>query len=87
MNNVLDHVRDADACLERATELLRPGGNFVFGQDLSNEEDIAQPPVRHRPPDPADAARTSTAPRRLETLLRKDLSREAAASRGCTTGR
>lgn len=37
--NVLDHVYDADLCMERATGLVRPGGLLLLGQDLSNEED------------------------------------------------
>lgn len=39
-NNVLDHVQDAGACLSEIRRVLKPGGYFVFGQDLSNEEDI-----------------------------------------------
>lgn len=39
-NNVLDHVQDAEACLSEIYKVLKPGGYFVFGQDLSNEEDI-----------------------------------------------
>ena len=77
MNNVLDHVRDADLCLERAIEILRPGGVFVFGQDLSNDED-----VRNHPYDIGHPIRLSreACDRHLEgfdTLLRKDLPREA----------
>ena len=34
--NVLDHVMDAAASLRVALNLLRPGGYFVFGQDLSD---------------------------------------------------
>jgi hypothetical protein len=77
MNNVLDHVRDAHLCLERATALLRPGGILVFGQDLSNGEDVRNHPydVGH----PIRLAREDV-DRHLtgfEPLLRKDLSREA----------
>jgi SAM-dependent methyltransferase len=76
MNNVLDHVQDADRCLERATGLLRPGGIFVFGQDLSDDED-----VRNHPEDighPIRLAREDVDRHLidLETLLRKDLTRE-----------
>lgn len=39
MNNVLDHVQDADACLVKAVGLVKPGGIFILGQDLSNAED------------------------------------------------
>ncbi len=38
--NVLDHVEDASKCLSEIYRVLKPGGYFVFGQDLSNEEDI-----------------------------------------------
>jgi SAM-dependent methyltransferase len=41
MINVLDHVRDADACMRNAVGLVRPGGYFVLGQDLSDEDDVA----------------------------------------------
>jgi SAM-dependent methyltransferase len=44
MINVLDHVRDADLCMETAIGLVRPGGYFVLGQDLSKEEDVARHP-------------------------------------------
>jgi SAM-dependent methyltransferase len=42
MINVLDHVRDAIACLETATTLVRPGGWFLLGQDLTSAEDRAR---------------------------------------------
>src|SRR3954447_9970088 len=76
MNNVLDHVRDADLCLQRATELLRPGGIFVFGQDLSNDAD-----VEFHPEDTGHPIRLARedVDRHLagyDVLLRKDLSRE-----------
>lgn len=41
-NNVLDHVQDTNACLAEIYRVLKPGGYFIFGQDLSNEEDIAK---------------------------------------------
>ena len=34
--NVLDHVMDASTALSRAVDLVRPGGYFIFGQDLSD---------------------------------------------------
>lgn len=37
--NVLDHVYDAEICLNKAMEITKPGGIFIIGQDLSNEED------------------------------------------------
>ena len=36
--NVLDHVMDADACMRNAINLLKPGGYFIFGQNLANPE-------------------------------------------------
>jgi SAM-dependent methyltransferase len=33
--NVLDHVMDAHRCLAEALRITRPGGYFVFGQDLT----------------------------------------------------
>ena len=44
MINVLDHVRDADRCLEVVTGLLRPGGTLVLGQDLSDADDVRRHP-------------------------------------------
>lgn len=41
-NNVLDHVQDSNRCLSEIHRVLKPGGYFVFGQDLSDEEDIAR---------------------------------------------
>jgi SAM-dependent methyltransferase len=40
--NVLDHVMDADACLRTAIDLLKPGGYFIFGQNLANPEIAGQ---------------------------------------------
>jgi SAM-dependent methyltransferase len=37
--NVLDHVQDAELCLQNATRILKPGGYFIFGQDLTDDED------------------------------------------------
>lgn len=39
MINVLDHVRDAQLCLESATRITKAGGLFIFGQDLTDETD------------------------------------------------
>lgn len=38
--NVLDHVRDAEACTRKAADLTKPGGFLVLGQDLTNAEDL-----------------------------------------------
>jgi SAM-dependent methyltransferase len=40
MINVLDHVRDADACLINAIRILKPTGFLVIGQDLTDERDV-----------------------------------------------
>src|SRR4029079_18307968 len=40
MINVLDHVQDAVACVENAIRITKPGGHFVFGQDLTDQEDM-----------------------------------------------
>ena len=42
MINVLDHVQDAALCLHNAIRVVRPGGFFVLGQDLTNAEDAAK---------------------------------------------
>jgi len=39
MINVLDHVRDAHACMRNLIRVTRPGGFVLLGQDLSNDED------------------------------------------------
>jgi SAM-dependent methyltransferase len=40
--NVLDHVMDADSSLRTAIDLLRPGGYFIFGQNLANPDIAGQ---------------------------------------------
>lgn len=40
MINVLDHVQDAVNALENAVSLVKSGGILVFGQDLTNAQDI-----------------------------------------------
>ena len=40
MINVLDHVKDARACLLNLIEVLKPGGLLILGQDLSNQDDL-----------------------------------------------
>jgi SAM-dependent methyltransferase len=74
--NVLDHVRDADLCLRTALGLVRPGGYFLIGQDLTDEADLAYHPydLGH----PIRLSRENIDPylEPLTTVLRKDLSRE-----------
>jgi SAM-dependent methyltransferase len=75
--NVLDHVRDAELCLETAIDLVRPDGYFIFAQDLTDDEDIARHPydVGH----PIRLSREDLEPHLelLNPVLRKDLSRDA----------
>jgi len=41
MTNVLDHVRDADICIQNAIRIIKPeGGYFVIGQDLCKEKKV-----------------------------------------------
>jgi len=40
MINVLDHVMDAELCMQKAVSMTKAGGILIVGQDLSNEEDI-----------------------------------------------
>jgi SAM-dependent methyltransferase len=40
MINVLDHVRDAEVCLQTALRLVRPGGWLIVGQDLTDAGDL-----------------------------------------------
>jgi SAM-dependent methyltransferase len=77
MINVLDHVQDADRCLEVVTGLLRAGGTLVLGQDLSDADD-----VRRHPEDVGHPIRLTLedVERHLEgfeTILRKNLPRDA----------
>ena len=44
MINVLDHVQDADVCMQKAVGLVKPSGYIVIGQDLSNDDDIKKYP-------------------------------------------
>ena len=40
MINVLDHVRDAQLCMQNLIRVTKPGGFLILGQDLSNDEDL-----------------------------------------------
>jgi SAM-dependent methyltransferase len=44
MINVLDHVRDANLCMENLIRILRPGAFVIIGQDLTDEKDLKQHP-------------------------------------------
>jgi SAM-dependent methyltransferase len=76
MINVLDHVRDADICMRTALEICRPGGFFLLGQDLSNEDDVLRHP--HDIGHPIRLRREDLEPylEGFETVLRRDLGRE-----------
>lgn len=49
-NNVLDHVQNAEQGLLEMARVLKPGGYFVFGQDLTNEQDLECEPHREGHP-------------------------------------
>ncbi len=76
MINVLDHVRDAALCLRTAVDLCRLGGTFVFGQDLSDETDVARHP--HDVGHPIRLRREDLEPylEGFDVLHRRDLSRD-----------
>lgn len=38
--NVLDHVRDARACMDTLVRIVKPGGILIIGQDLTDEADL-----------------------------------------------
>lgn len=40
MINVLDHVRDAGACMDQLVRVVKPGGFLIVGQDLSDDTDV-----------------------------------------------
>ncbi len=40
MINVLDHVQDAQLCMENLLRVVKRGGIVILGQDLTNEEDL-----------------------------------------------
>lgn len=44
--NVLDHVQNAKKCLEEMIRVSKRGGFIVFGQDLSDEDDLSSRIVR-----------------------------------------
>jgi SAM-dependent methyltransferase len=74
--NVLDHVRDALLCLERAAALVAPGGFFLLGQDLSNQEDVAIHPEDVGHPIRLGAEELRPHLRRFEPVLDRLLPRE-----------
>ncbi len=45
--NVLDHVQNAELCLKEMIRVIKKGGGFiVFGQDLSDNEDLSNRIIR-----------------------------------------
>lgn len=40
MINVLDHVRDAGACMDQLVRVVKPGGFLILGQDLTDAADM-----------------------------------------------
>ncbi len=44
--NVLDHVQNAEQCLKEIIRVTKRGGFIVFGQDLSDDEDLSNRIVR-----------------------------------------
>jgi ubiquinone/menaquinone biosynthesis C-methylase UbiE len=44
--NVLDHVQDAEECLNEMIRVTQMGGTIVLGQDLSNEDDLRDKIIR-----------------------------------------
>lgn len=48
MINVLDHVQDALVCMDTVTRIVKPGGYFIIGQDLTNAADAERHPVGMR---------------------------------------
>lgn len=44
--NVLDHVHDSRRCMQQMLRVTRPGGYIVFGQDLCDDDDLADEEYR-----------------------------------------
>lgn len=61
MINVLDHVRDARRCVERAKDVVRGGGYLLVGQDLTDAEDKRRSPP-HDPGHPIRLNRSDIEP-------------------------
>jgi uncharacterized SAM-dependent methyltransferase len=72
--NVLDHVYDFDLCMTNAVGLVRPGGYFVIGQDLANEDEAQVEEVGH--PIRVTAEDVEGHLGEFDSLLKKNLSRE-----------
>lgn len=44
--NVLDHVEDAEKSLMELIRVLKPGGYFIFGQELVDEKDLIEENIK-----------------------------------------
>ena len=42
MINVLDHVQDANLCMQHATRIVKPGGTLIIGQELTSADEENQ---------------------------------------------
>jgi ubiquinone/menaquinone biosynthesis C-methylase UbiE len=78
MINVLDHVRDAVACMNTLIRIVKPGGHIIIGQDLTNEEDLKSHPdgMRTGHPITLDAAWFAPYLADFSPSIQKVLSRE-----------
>ena len=79
MINVLDHVRDANLCMQNLIRVLKPGGFVIVGQDLTNEEDLMRHPEGLKAGHPITLDEKWFEPYlngRFDTVLQKVLPRE-----------
>jgi len=87
--NVLDHVEDAQQCLLQVRRVLKPGGVFIIGQDLSNEEDMQLCPeswedIGH--PIKLDSDILDSYLAKMQPLYKKILTREQGRNPRCHYG-
>jgi SAM-dependent methyltransferase len=89
MTNVLDHVRDARACLAQAIRVTKPGGLLVMGQDLATDESLRERPSGFDIPHPIAIKQRlleEVFAERFEPKLQKVLSREEGRDRHIHAG-
>ena len=87
--NVLDHVRDADACFQQMHRVLKKNGILIIGQDMSNAEDLQLCPeswtdIGH--PIKMDTEYLDSQTQGLSARYRKILSREEGRNPRCHYG-
>lgn len=87
--NVLDHVRDADACFQQMHRVLKKNGILIIGQDMSNAEDLQLCPeswtdIGH--PIKMDTEYLDSQTQGLSALYRKILSRGEGRNPRCHYG-